>query len=79
MIKYAVEFILHSRLLSAEVLRNSLSEFGENLRICAAERPDSAIKDFKISIICEEPTIIFDLCSQFGRIKTVRVDEIQGG
>ncbi|MDI6606431.1 MAG: hypothetical protein QME65_04755 [Candidatus Omnitrophota bacterium] len=76
MIKYAVEFILHSRAPSEGILRNSLSECGENLRICAAERPDSAIKDFKISIICEEPTIIFDICSQFGRIKTVRINEV---
>jgi len=32
-------------------------------------------KDFKIRISTEDPTIIFDTCSQFGRLKSVKIRE----
>jgi len=44
------------------------------------EDPDSSQKgnNFKVNISTEDPTIIFDLCSQFGRIRSVKVGN-EGG
>ncbi|MFH0762953.1 MAG: hypothetical protein V1925_03570 [Candidatus Omnitrophota bacterium] len=79
MTKYAVEFILQGRTADGGILKDSLAEFGEELEIFPPAGSAGPIEEFKVSIICEEPTLIFDICSQFGRIKTVRVDEIKGG
>ena len=57
-----------------EALRNSIIEFGRDLEISRA--PDvPAGGELKIRINTEDPTIIFDACAQFGRLKSVRVNE----
>lgn len=50
-------------------LKNSLVEFGRDLDISQGEG------GFNIRIDTEDPTIIFDTCAQFGRIKSVKVEE----
>jgi hypothetical protein len=32
-------------------------------------------KDFKLILKAHDPTMIFDLCGQFGRIRSVKVEE----
>jgi len=75
--KYCLEFTLNIlQAVSLETLRNSLIEFGENLEI--AQMPqDNDIKgnDFKIRIYTDDPTIIFDTCAQFGRMRAIKIDE----
>lgn len=62
--------------MSAEIINNSLIEFGEDLEIVQLPENDADKgKNFKIKIYTEEPTIIFDTCAQFGRIKSVKIDE----
>ncbi len=78
--RYYLEFILVVEGISIkEDLRNSIIEFGRDLEIsCATGAP--AGRELKICINTEDPTIIFDACAQFGRIKSVRVNEDdQGG
>lgn len=60
---------------SMETLKNSIIEFGQDLEICQLPQ-DSAIKgrDFKIRVYTEDPTVIFDTCAQFGRLKSIKVD-----
>lgn len=79
MTRYEVGFILQSRHATEKSLKNALSEFGERLEISGASEPESGAGEFKIRLTCEEPTVIFDISSQFGRIKTVRIDEIKEG
>lgn len=67
--RYYLEFILNIKDTSPELIKNSLIEFGENLVILPFE------EDYKISIDTEDPTIIFDTCSQFGRLKSVKINE----
>jgi dihydroxyacetone kinase-like predicted kinase len=31
-------------------------------------------RDFKIRIYTDEPTIIFDTCAQFGRLKSIKIE-----
>lgn len=74
--KYCLEFILNMQTVSMETLKNSIVEFGEDLEILQLQQDDDVKgRDFKIRIYTEEPTIIFDTCAQFGRLKSIKVDE----
>jgi dihydroxyacetone kinase-like predicted kinase len=75
--KYQMEFILQGQDLSAQKIRSSLAEFGDALEV--SECQDLAIggKNFKVGMTSEDPTVIFDLCAQFARIKSVKVNEIK--
>lgn len=73
--KYYLEFILNPYHASAEMIKNALAEFGENLGIADFEVFNSEDKSFKINICTEEPTVMFDICSQFGRISSIKINE----
>ncbi len=74
--KYRLEFILNMEALSLEALKNSILEFGEGLEICQLPQ-EGEVKgsDFRVHIYTEDPTIIFDTCAQFGRLKSVKIEE----
>jgi dihydroxyacetone kinase-like predicted kinase len=73
---YKLEFILHIYSVSAKTLKSSLAEFGDDLEITDfCQEAGAKGRDFKININTEEPTVIFDICSQFGRIKSIKVNE----
>lgn len=74
--KYLLEFVLHARNVSLEAVKNSFAEFGENLEIASQKEEMDNGSNFKISIQTHDPTIIFDICSGFGRIKEIKVQEI---
>ncbi len=76
--KYRLEFILCVRRSTPEVIKSSLSEFGGRLEISdSCPDPNSKARNLKINIDTEEPTAIFDVCSQFGRIKAIKVNEVK--
>ena len=78
--KYLLEFVLHTQDSSSVTIKNSLAEFGENLEIAdSCQDAGARGKDFKVRIRTEDPTTIFDICSQIGRIKSMKVDEEGGG
>ncbi len=73
---FLLEFILHAHNTSEPEIRNSLREFAENIEI---EPLNSDAKgegrDFKINMKAEDPTVIFDICAQFGRIRSAKITE----
>jgi hypothetical protein len=73
--KYQMEFMLCTGGASDKEIKASLTEFSERLEIapCAA----GTDTDFRIKLIAEEPTLIFDQCAQFGKIKGVKVEEAE--
>jgi len=73
--KYQLEFTLETGDVSVQVLKNSLLEFGQDLEVnpIAVETKN---KDFRIYIRTEDPTLVFDACAEFGRIKSVKVNEV---
>ncbi len=76
MSRYCLEFILNMPTVSLETLRDSIVEFGEDLEISQLpEDNDDKARDFRIRIYTEDPTIIFDTCAQFGRLKSIKIDE----
>lgn len=69
---YKLEFVLHSYSVNLEQLRGSFAEFARDINII--EQPCEKGKEFKVSLKAEDATAIFDICSQIGRIKTVKID-----
>lgn len=73
---FRLEFILHAHDTSIQDIRNSLVEFAQDIQICDMSPDVSGEgKDFKLSMSVQDPTMIFDLCGQFGRIRSVKVEE----
>jgi hypothetical protein len=74
---YRLEFTLHAYDTSAKTLESALAEFTEELEIADSPgEPGMRGEDFILSMKAEDPTAIFDICAQFGRIKSIKVDEI---
>jgi dihydroxyacetone kinase-like predicted kinase len=73
--KYALDFVLSAPHASADSVKNAIIEFGEELEIIDCADDVQGSKGFKISVITEDPTIIFDTCAQFGRIMSVKINE----
>jgi len=72
--KYALEFILHAKDSSPKIIRSSLAEFGNDLVVSEApEHKESC--NYKVNMVTEEPALVFDLCSQIGRIRSIKVHE----
>jgi dihydroxyacetone kinase-like predicted kinase len=72
--KYSLEFILHIQDATVEIVKNSIREFGEDIEVRELPRGDAAKgKDLNIHIRTEDPTIVFDICAEFGRIKRVKI------
>ena len=74
--KFKLAFTLHTYNTTLEAVKSSLAEFGEELDISEVKDSAQKGKNFKININTEEPTLIFDLCSQFGRIRSVKAEEV---
>ena len=72
--KYALEFILHAKDSSPKVIKSSLAEFGNNLVVSSLE-DNKENYNYQVNMITEDPTLVFDLCSQLGRIRSVKVQE----
>ncbi len=72
--KYRLEFILHAKDSSPKIIKSSLAEFGNDLVISQCQEAEEDC-NYKVSMITEDPTLVFDLCSQLGRIRSVKVHE----
>ena len=62
---------------SLKDLEDSLGRLGDGLEISGICRESVTQEDFKICITTEDPTVIFDACAQFGRIKSIKINEAQ--
>ena len=72
--KYTLEFILHAKGSSPKVIKNALAEFGTDLVVGdCSKHPESC--NYQVNMTTEDPTLVFDLCSQLGRIRSVKVHE----
>jgi hypothetical protein len=74
--KYRVECILHTYDVADTELQQALSGCGEDLEILTMPQTDKEKgTNFKIQIFVDDPTIVFDACAEFGRIRSVKVEE----
>lgn len=72
---YFLEFILNTHNIPAETIKNALVEFGEEIKIAECVDPATQGTSYKISLSAQDPTVVFDACAQFGRIKAVKISE----
>ncbi|MDD5409547.1 MAG: hypothetical protein PHC71_05615 [Candidatus Omnitrophica bacterium] len=70
--KYNLEFILHAKNSSPKMIKNSLAEFGNDLLVIQCQEQDEKC-NYRVSMTTEDPTLVFDLCAQLGRIRSVKV------
>jgi len=72
--KYALEFILHAKDSSPKIIKSCLAEFGNDLVVNEAlEQKESC--NYQVKLVTEDPALVFDLCSQLGRIRSIKVNE----
>ncbi|MFA5356486.1 MAG: hypothetical protein WC301_03675 [Candidatus Omnitrophota bacterium] len=75
-----MEFILKIYNASVETLRDSIAEFGDEIEVMELPRDNEGKgRDFRIRMRAEDPTIIFDTCAQFGRLGSVKVNDLKEG
>ncbi|MDD5130912.1 MAG: hypothetical protein PHS66_07710 [Candidatus Omnitrophica bacterium] len=74
MMKFALEFILHARGSSPASIKSALAEFGSNLTVAECQKHAESC-NYQVEMVTEDPTLVFDLCSQLGRIRSVKVHE----
>ena len=77
MTKYALEFVLCVKDISEQEIKASLAEFTESLAVSACEGEPQETQEFKLVMRVEDPTLIFDTCGQWGKIRAVKVSEIE--
>jgi len=73
--KYRVEFIIQVYDTSFEALRDALEALGSDLILEQVEDGNGKAGIIRICIRTDEPHFIFDACSEFGRLKSVKIDE----
>ncbi|MFA5092584.1 MAG: hypothetical protein WC543_01390 [Candidatus Omnitrophota bacterium] len=71
---YTLEFILHAKNCSVKVIKTSLEEFGDHL-VISQNLEENESCNYNVRMVTEDPTLVFDLCAQFGRIRSVKVHE----
>ena len=72
--EFTMEFILHAYNTTIDQVKNSLAEFGNSLEVVDCDNSQEKGNNFKVNINTEDPTLVFDVCSQFGRIRSVKVN-----
>ena len=72
--QYTLEFILHAKNSSLKIIKSALAEFGSDLVVGVCQKQAESC-NYEVSMITEDPTLVFDLCSQLGRIRSVKVHE----
>ena len=73
--KYVLEFVLHAKDSSPKIIKNALAEFGSDLSVVTDCQKHTESCNYKVNMTTEDPTLVFDLCSQLGRIRSVKVHE----
>lgn len=60
----------------AEAFKKALAPYADSLEIDPMPRADAdRLRHYKVQILAIDPTIIFDMCAEYGRIKAVKIDE----
>ena len=72
--KYVLEFVLHAKDSSPKIIKSALTEFGSDLVVDDCQKQEESC-NYQVSMTTEDPTLVFDLCSQLGRIRSVKVRE----
>lgn len=73
--KYNLEFTIYVFDATLDVLKEALKDLGKDIDLKEQEETDGRRKIVRVHIRTDDPYIVFDACSQFGRLKSVKVGE----
>jgi dihydroxyacetone kinase-like predicted kinase len=73
---YTLEFLLTAQGSDSSAIRKALSEIGQDMVVTAGDDRHAPGHCFKVSIRTLNPELVFDVCGQFGRITSVKIDEV---
>ncbi len=74
--KFTLEFILNASNTSADLIMRSLMQAGEEAKVLRdSGQMGQESENFQVRVSTGNPTLIFDICSQFGRISSIKIDE----
>ncbi len=73
--RFKVEFVLHAYNISGDAIKSALVEFTDTVEVCAFHDDKNKENSFRILVTTLEPALVFDVCAQFGRIRSAKVDE----
>ena len=74
--KFSLEFILNASNTSADLIMRSLMQAGEGAKVlCVPGQTGEGSESFQVRVSTGDPTLIFDICSGFGRISSIKIDE----
>ncbi len=73
---YYLEFILCARKEDIQAIKDTLKDYVRSIEVQHSESCDQASDELKVTLEAPDPTLIFDLCREFGKMKSVKVDEI---
>jgi dihydroxyacetone kinase-like predicted kinase len=75
--RYSLEFILSTPEATPEMIKKNLLEFAQSLEVFEVPQSDAERgRNFKVQLLTEDPTVIFDICAQLGRLKSVKIDDL---
>jgi dihydroxyacetone kinase-like predicted kinase len=74
--KFSVEFTINVYGTPVQVLKDSLVGLGNDFNLQEKEENGRG-SIIKIHIHTNDPYLVFDTCSQFGRLKSVKVEELK--
>jgi len=75
--KYNVEFTMNIYDSSSDELKDCLTGLCADLSLDEDEETNDKGKIIKIRLCTDDPHLVFDTCSQFGRLKSVKISEVQ--
>lgn len=67
---------MHAHLSMHDAIKSSLSEFADKVEVFEPLDPAGSSGDFRLNVTTDDPTLIFDASSQFGRIKSAKINEV---
>jgi len=73
--RYKVEFTMQIYDASLETLGGSLAGLCDDLNLEQIGEAGGKSRIIKICLYTNNPHLIFDTCSEFGRLKSVKIDE----
>ncbi|MBP7215962.1 MAG: hypothetical protein KBA46_01630 [Candidatus Omnitrophica bacterium] len=77
MITYRLSFVLSAPHATEREIKASIAEFTSDLVVMPDASATGPERQYTLQMNVEDPTLIFDTCGQFGKIKSVKVDEVK--
>lgn len=72
---YNVDLMLNTFYKDQVKIKNSLLTCSEEATISLILENTDGSFDYSIVAVAQDPTLVFDVCAQFGRMKSVKVNE----